>query len=235
MGRLKRLREILWWRIVSPAVLTLALLVPIHEAYAGKPLDPLTAAEKQQALRIARTDARVSRLLGARRSRLLEVEFVTIKPEGEELPQDDEGMARALGRKAAVYGIEYESNQGFRAVVDLLEGTVINVERLDGDSVPATGEELEEARRLVLQHHRVRALIGGRATAIAAASAATTAATTAATSIDGQRLVTTDVSDPCYQRRCMLMLFRRNRQYQVDLPTVIVDLTGQTVRMERSR
>jgi len=228
MGRLNRLREIWWWRIVSLTVLTLALLVPTHEAYAGKPLDPLTAAEKQQALRIARADTRVSRLLGARRSRLLEVEFVTIKPEGEELPQDDEGMARALGRKAAVYGIEYESNQGFRAVVDLLQGTVISVERLDGDSVPASGEELDDARQILLQNHRVRALIGGRAAAIAAA-------TTAATSIDGQRLVTNDVSDPCYQRRCMLILFRHNRQYQVDLPTVIVDLTGQTVRVERRR
>jgi hypothetical protein len=66
-----------------------------------QPLDPLTAAERQQAETVARGDARVKELLGGGRSRLVYVDFSAIK-RSDAAQTPDSPTSVALGRHAEV-------------------------------------------------------------------------------------------------------------------------------------
>jgi hypothetical protein len=202
-----------------PALLYVFILISSQQAYAQVPpqvlpLDPLTPEEEQIAEDVARADPRVQKLLGSGRQRLIEVEFLALKPEHDEaLTEDDEGRPIRIGRHAGVVFIRYEGNLGVYAIVDLQGRLVAQVESRDGDIVPASFEELAEARELALQSEELPEEL-------------------AEYDVDGMRRLVVEESDPCWQHRCLWLLFRRGGLYRVDLPTVIVDLTTQTVRVE---
>jgi Cu2+-containing amine oxidase len=205
------------------ALLSLVVLISVQQAYAQEPLhprvlplDPLTLEEKQVAERVARADPRVQQLLGNGRQKLIEVEFLAIKPEDEALTQEDEDRLIQIGRHAAVVFYRYDGNLGARAIVDLEHRLVTQVESLDGDVVPASFEELAESRALALQNEELRELLGPKKH-----------------HVEGMRLLAVDESDPCWEHRCLDLLFRRGRFYRTDLPRVIVDLTAQIIRLER--
>ena len=207
--------------VLLPTLLYVFILIFSQQAYAQVPppqvlpLDPLTPEEERVAEAVARADPRVQQLLGSGRQRLIEVAFLALKPEDEARTEDDEGRPIRIGRHAAAVFIRYEGNLGVNAIVDLQRRLVTQVESQDGDIVPASFEELAEARELALQnkelHHELELT---------------------KYDVEGMRLLAIEESDPCWKHRCLELLFRRSGFYRVGLPRVIVDLTTQTIRVE---
>jgi hypothetical protein len=180
-----------------------------------KPLDPLTAEEKRTVERTARADSRVQELLSGGRQRLISVEFLAVKPEDPGRAQETAEHPISIGRHGVALFYLYEGNYGVRAVVDLEKASVLQVARVDGDSVPLAAEEVSEAGKLALRDSSVRRLLGSEAERY---------------TIEGLRSRGTGEGDPCAAGRCTELIFRRGSMYLAGA-RVIVNLTSQTVRI----
>jgi len=171
-------------------------------------LDPLTAEERKDAERLARSDERVRELLGER-GRLSYVEFLPIKPADE--------AATTIPRHAEVVFSRLDADYGVRAVVALESNSVVSADRVNGDNVPLTETDLEEAREIALQSAEVRSAVGTRMEQA---------------KVEGLRILATDEKDPCFHRRCLRLMFKVGNDYLSE-PIVIVNLSTNSVILDR--
>jgi len=116
-----------------------------------RPLDPLTPAERNDAERIARADGRVRDLLGSGRSRLIYVEFLSVKSESGAPP---------TVRHAEVVFYRYDEDTGVRAVVNLTTKAVTDAGRLDSGVVPLSLDEHREALTVAVRNPDVQQILG---------------------------------------------------------------------------
>lgn len=193
------------------------------------PLDPLTPEETEVAARIASADRRVREALGGGRQRLIQVQFLALKPPDYRETREPEQLK--IGRHAAVLFYRYDTDQGLYVVVDLEQRAVGELTRLEGNAVPLASEEVAEAFNLALRNERVKALLGSRAGEFKVARLATGERPEAR--VEGLRVIATSPRDPCYRHRCLELLFRLPEGY-IAGTSVNVDLTAQTVRVERT-
>lgn len=220
--------------IAGIAVLAPAL-VPITEAFAitsppinpqrVQPLDPLTSEEIEVAKQVATTDQRVRAVLGSGRHRLIHVQFIAMK--GADTAGDPERLQ--MGRNARVLFYRYNDDQGFDVVVDLQRRAVASVTRIEGIAVPLGRDEVVEAFDIAARNEQVRSLLGTRLSEFRVASTGERPETR----VEGLRVLATRPRDPCYRRRCVQLLFRDRGRYIVGT-RVNVNLTAQTVRVERT-
>jgi Cu2+-containing amine oxidase len=192
-----------------------------------QPLDPLTPAEIELAGQVASADRRVKAAIGGGKQRLVQVQFLALKPAG--VSADPERLQ--IGRHAAVLFYRYDGDQGIHVVVDLEKKAVVSVTRIEGRAVPLSPEEVSEAFALAARNERVRALLGSRLNEFKVANLA--AGERPQNRVEGLRIVATSPRDPCYRHRCIDLLFHTSDGYIVG-NTVTVDLTAQTVRAERT-
>jgi hypothetical protein len=104
-----------------------------------------------------------------------------------------------------------------RALVDLGLKRVAQSTRLEGTRVPLTEDDVAEAGALAFQNDEVRRMLGPRVQEF---------------QVEGLRSTGTGPQDVCLRNRCVHLLFRRGDLYVVT-PTIIVDLTTRSVRVER--
>jgi len=183
--------------------------------------DPLTAEEREVATRVAEDNPRVRDLRGSGRQQLVSVELATPKT-GKE---SDEGS-----RHAEVLYYRYEGNQGVLALVDLGQRTVREVTRINGDAVPLVTAEVNDALALALKHKELINLLGPTYQQYQVATQ--NAPETQPNRVEALRLLASSAKDPCYQHRCLSLLFRQGETFLTGT-SVIVDLTAQTVRVEQ--
>jgi hypothetical protein len=199
----------------------------IHRAWAQTPqpdmllFDPLTAEEREVATRVAEDNARVKALLGSGRHYLVSVELATPKMEKE-------GGGRR--RHAEVLYYRYKGNHGVLALVDLGQRTVREVTRITGDAVPLVAAEVNDALALALQNTELTKLLGPKYQEYQVANQ--NAPETQPNRVEALRLLASSKKDPCYQHRCLSLLFRQGDTFLTGT-SVIVDLTAQTVRVEQ--
>jgi len=177
-------------------------------------LDPLTAAELRGAEQLARADSQVRRLIGERRHVLSAISFVALKQELTDTAAPSREPAPL--RAALVVFYVYDGDFGVRALVDLARRAVRSAELVEEEPIPMAREEIATAQRLALADPRLRERLGARPEALR---------------VEWLGVRAVDRSDPCYRRRCVQLLFRRDNLF-LTRPIVIVDLTGGTVRME---
>lgn len=199
----------------------------LHSQQELQPLDPLTREETELATRIASSDPRVKKALGAGRQQLIQVQFYALKP--AEMSRDDERLQ--IGRHAAVLFYRYVGDQGIHVVVDLQKRSVGEITRIEGKAVPLGTEEVTEAFNLAARDERVRSLLGSRLNEYRVANLAE--GERPESRVEGLRVVATSLRDPCYRHRCVDLLFH-DREGYVAGTSVTVDLTAQTVRAERT-
>ena len=214
------------YRILS--TITLALLIQfvpmLHDAHAQTPqrgplkFDPLTPEERELATRLAEGDPRVKRLRGTGRQVLISVDLATPKTTGEN------------SRHAEVLYYRYNGNQGVMALVNLQQQAVQETVAIDGNSVPLSTGEVNQAVGIALQDRTLINLLGPnyqqyRATTL-------TAREGEPNPVEALRILATSRTDPCYRHRCVSLLFRQGDTFLTGT-SVIVDLTVQNVRVER--
>lgn len=193
------------------------------------PLDPLTDREREAAARVAREDARVREALGAGRTRLIYVDFIAVKT-----PTDSSSTTeQPPHRRAEALFYRYDENIGVRALVDPERGAVLDVVRVNGNSVPINAQEVEEAARLSRADPRVIRLLGGRSSTFRVAKGPASVEDVRSNRIEGLRTIGVSPQDPCYQHRCVVMFFRANNRYEL-MNRVVVDLTSQTVQLREA-
>jgi hypothetical protein len=190
----------------------------VHALAQREPLkfDPLTAEERELAIRLAETDPSVKKLRGQGRQILISVELATPKT-GDQY--DD------TSRHAEVVYYRYEDNQGVLALIDLKQRTVQAAVNINGDSVPLAAEEVNEALRLALQNGVVINLLGPSYKLFGIAPPEGEPK-----QVEALRVYASSPRDPCYRHRCVSLLFRRGDTF-ITGTEVIVDLTRQTVRV----
>jgi hypothetical protein len=194
-----------------------------------QPLDPLTPDEVALAAQVVSSDPRVKEALGRGRQQLIHVEFLALKTATYRETTEPEQLR--IGRHAAVIYYRYDTDQGIHVVVDLERKSIVEITLLEGKTVPLAAAEVTEAVNLALRNERVRALLGSMADEFKVAGIATRER--AENRVEGLRLVATSSEDPCYRHRCLDLIFRRREGY-IAGTSVTVDLTAQTVRVERS-
>ncbi|HEV2853475.1 MAG TPA: hypothetical protein VHC97_11790 [Thermoanaerobaculia bacterium] len=199
-----------------------AAAVRPQSAPAPLPLDPLTPEERQAASSIAYADARVSSFLGSGRNRQIYADFISVKW--------GSASDQPSGRYADVLFYRYVDDLGIRALVDLTAGAVLDVAHVNGESVPITTEEVQEAANLALADPRVAQLFGGTVPPFVVATGPATEEDLNTNRIEGLRTVASSTEDPCFQHRCIVLFFRMNNRY-VHMDEVVVDLTTQTVNV----
>jgi hypothetical protein len=172
-----------------------------HEA-GTRPLDPLTARERDAAQRVALEDSRVREVLADAPHRVVSVEFAA-----------DKGPSNEIVRGAEVLFYRPDRDVGVRAVVRLEPLSVVAVASVPGPQVPLTNDDYQSARQLALRHQLVQSRFG------AAAERA---------QIEMLRELPTNPDDPCFRHRCVLLLFRLPEGYAAG-PRVVVDLTAGEV------
>jgi len=214
------------YRILS--TITLALLIQfvpmLHDAHAQTsqrgPLkfDPLTPEERELATRLAEADPRVKRLRGTGRQVLISVELATPKTTGEN------------SRHAEVLYYRYNGNQGVLALVNLQQQAVQETVAIDGNSVPLSTGEVNQAVGIALQDRTLINLLGPnyqqyRPTTL-------TVREGRPNPVEALRILASSRTDRCYRRRCVSLLFRQGDSFLTGT-SVIVDLTAQNVRVEQ--
>lgn len=200
-----------------------------------RPFDPLTREERERAARAANGDERARSLLTrGGRQRLITVELADDKPaEAERGRREGPDRPAQAGRVAEVIYFRYAANDGVRVLVDLASNRVRSVTQLDARGVPLSFEEIEEAAALALKNPQLRALLGPSADSYRAVRPDEEARDDEnALRVEGLRLMTTSQQDPCWEHRCVSLLFRRGRSY-LTYTDVTVDLTTQRVHVER--
>jgi hypothetical protein len=176
-----------------------------------QPLDPLTAAERTTAEKMARADSRVRELLGEG-GRVGYLEFIALKSDRE----DQEMTAR----HAEISFLRQDAAYGVRAIVRVSpDPAVISVDKVPEQDVPMTAVDLDAARKLALASPELRSFADTRLDKA---------------TVEGLRVVSTDESDPCYGRRCIRLLFKIGNDYLSE-PIVVVNLTTNAVSVQRRR
>jgi Cu2+-containing amine oxidase len=120
-------------------------------------LDPVTADEESAAERIPRSDRRVKEIFGEREVRLVSATPVLIK-KGESPEKID-----VQQRVNEVVLFRPEPEAGARALVNLAQNSVANVERLDSRQVAFTPDDLNDAFQLALRDPQVQKPLGSEA------------------------------------------------------------------------
>lgn len=184
------------------------------------PFDPLTPEERALAMRAVEGDANARKLRGVGRQRLISVELVTAKT-----TQSDAGI-----RNAEVLYYRYRGNQGILSLVDLSQGIVRETVPISGDAVPLVAEEVNEALALALQNKTLTNLLGPDYQRYQVATQDLRAGQ--ANQVEALRLLASKPKDPCYQHRCLSLLFRQGETFLTGT-SVIVDLTTQVARVEQ--
>lgn len=214
-------------RLVSimPLVLLLAW-VPgqpqIAHGQSSRPqkFDPLTAEERELAIQLAEADPQVKRLRGGGRQILASVELATPKTD-----KDDN-----YTRHAEVLYYRYEGNRGILALVDLQGRRIAQSAQIAGDAVPLTTQEVNQAVGIALQNRTLTNLLGSDYERYRAS--AQNLAPGQPNQVEALRLLSSSPRDPCYQHRCLSLLFRQGDSFLTGT-SVIVDLTAQNVRVEQ--
>lgn len=194
-----------------------------------QPLDPLTPEEIDLASQVASADARVKAALGVGPQQLIRVEFLALKSPAYRDASDPVQMK--IGRHASVIFLRYDDNVGIHVVVDLEQKTAGEITKLDGRVVPLAAAEVTLAFNLALKNERVRGLLGPGAAEFRVAGASIR--DRPENRVEGLRVVGTSPNDPCYRHRCLDLIFRQRQGY-IAGTEVTVDLTAQTVRVERT-
>ena len=216
--------------LVTFLALSTNLASPSESAVPQKrvqPLDPLTDEEIRVAEQVASSEPKVKAALGSGRQRLIQVEFFAQKP--TQAVDDPERLE--IGRHARVLFYRYADDQGIHVVVDLQRRAVVSVTRIEGRSVPLSAQEIAEAFNLAAKNERVRSLLGEDISGYRVANLAE--GDRPERRVEGLRVIGTSTKDPCYRHRCIYLLFHSREGYLVGT-TVNVDLTAQTVRVERT-
>ena len=192
------------------------------------PLDPLTRDDKAMAEKLARSNKRVRELLGEGQVRLILVQLVALKPESYS------ESARPV-RHAEVVLFRPEGEVGVQALVNLENGAVEQVRRMNGSEVPMNSDDLAEAFQLALRDEEVLKILGSRAKSyqIQTTSEAGTVAP-AENSVTGLRVRSSDEHDPCSKHRCLQLAFRQGTDF-LSTPMIIADLTAKRVYVERKQ
>lgn len=203
--------------------LSLTLLAFVSVAAAAQerrlPLDPLTGAERETAVSVAREHSRVRAFVERGRSRLIYSEFISVK---------DGQSGEPRGRFADVLFYRYEDDAGLRALVDLEARRVSDVAPVSGRSVPVTAEEVAEAARLALASPVVRRLFGDELQGFEPAARPPTLEELNRPRIGGLRTLGGTPTDPCARHRCVVLFFRTGNRY-IHMNQVVVDLTTNEV------
>jgi hypothetical protein len=190
-------------------------------------LDPLIGDEQALAERIARTDPRVKELLGEAGVRLVSATPVLIKTDAPE-------KTNVALRQIEVVLFRPQGEVGARVVVDLHQRGVVAVNRLAGDQVPYTNDDLLDAFQLALRDPEVLQALGPAAQSfrIRPTSPAPPGLATPENTVGGLPVRSPDPNDPCSTHRCLRLTFRRGTDY-LSHPIVTVDLTAKHVYVEK--
>lgn len=229
-----RARDISWIAMAALLLLTARALAvqPPPPPRTPQPLDPLTAAERQQAGDVARADGRVKELLGGGRTRLVYVDFIAIKPPNASAAPDSPVKPLAIGRHADVVFYRYDDDSGVRALVDLQQRAVVQASRIESAEVPLNAEDLSDSMALALKSDAVTLLLGADAKTFQTQDSGR-GGVRVRNIVRGLRVVASSDSDPCWKHRCVQLFFRRGDVYLID--SVVVDLTAQQSRVERGQ
>ena len=212
--------------IGATVLLVLGLTASVAHAQPDRPLplDPLTSRERALTDSIIGSDGRVREFLAGGRSRLINVDFIAVKDRNGAAGRDELPTRRTS--EALLY--RYDTNQGIRVLVDIWGRAVIDIARVSGDAVPINNDEVAEAARLALADPRVTRLFGDRLPSFRVATRPETLADAKQPRIEGLHSTGATEEDPCYHRRCVVLLFRVNNRY-VQANRVVVDLISQRV------
>jgi hypothetical protein len=219
-----------WWSLTAPALIALVLAAFAAPAAGAqpdpaatcrnrtpqtevRPLDPLTQAECVRAIRAVLADARAREVVTGRQ---FDVAYAELLP--------GKGRDGNPVRQAEVLVSVYDGQPtGVRAVVDLAQGTVVEVSRAAAtraqvaegrgrsDLVPISPAEVAMARGLAARDAAFRNRVG-----MAAEDAVV------------EVLPVTEPDEACPSGRCVELLFRRGNVYSTT--TVVVDVSSRAVR-----
>lgn len=186
---------------------------------APAPLDPLTPSEIESARSIAGQAPTVSGRISGRRYILGSIDFLLP-------PKPDDPSRPVEGRYAQALYCVYAENTGFRAMVDLVRGTVLSTEELSCDDVPISREEIQAARDLAVADRSVREFLGEAVDAYRVRPAP--GEPTPEYVVEAMKVVATEAEDRCFGQRCLLLIFSDSHDYRTGLE-ILVNMTDQTV------
>jgi len=186
---------------------------------APAPLDPLTPSEIQSARGIANLAPTVSSRISGRRYILGSIDFLLP-------PKPDDSSRPLAGHYAQALYCVYGDNTGFRALVDLTQGTVLSTEELSCDDVPIGPEEVQVARDLAIADRSVRDFLGAAADSYQVRPAPGAASPEYV--VEAMKVVATESEDRCFGQRCLLLIFSDSHDYKTGLE-VLVNMTNLTV------
>ena len=184
--------------------------------------DPLTPEERELATSVAEADGRVKQLRGQGRQLLISVELATPKTND----QNNES-----GRHAQVLYYRYAGNKGVLALIDLQQRAVQETVAVNGDGVPLAAEEVSEAIALALQNQTLIKLLGPDYQRYRIAPQDFREGQP--NPVEALRLLAGSPKDPCYQHRCIALLFRQEDTFLTGF-SVSVDLTVKNVLVEQA-
>ena len=194
----------------------------------GRALDPLATDERASAERIARSDKRVKELLGEAGIRVVSIEPIVLKLKS---PKEMEPTVRSV----EVVLFRPGGEVGARAIVDLRQKAVAEVERLKSSQVPMTADDLQDAFQLALRDSEVQKMLGGEAQSFKVQGAPGEPNPSSPENlVTGLPLRSTDPKDPCSKHRCLELFFRQGTDF-VSGPSVVADLTAKRVYIERRK
>ncbi len=231
----------LWWLSAFCLAILMGAATASAQAPAEKgppqartlPLNPLTSEEKKLAERVALADPRVKELLGTGRHKTVIVSLLALKPEGLEHEQAIQKRPEGFARNAEVVFFSYDGEFGIRAVVNLDRRVVTEAARIESRDVPLDDDDVAEAFQLALRNSEVVRILGPAAKRFKTRSAAKAAAPGGDQyRVEGLRVSGTEEKDPCWNHRCLRLLFRQKGIYLSE-PIVVVDLTARQVHLER--
>lgn len=186
------------------------------------PLDPLSQAESETALRIARSDPRVREILGGD-GRVIYVHSIAPK-NGNDDPR---------GRHANVLLRRTDTQAGVIVLVDLVAGRVVEAVR---QTRVALGEsDIEEAVAIAVEHPALQQLLGVRARGFTVLSGPIGPHNANSNFVEGLQHIAGDPSDPCYTNRCIYLLFNSGGQLILQDQEILVDLTTRQARVTPAR
>jgi hypothetical protein len=215
---------------IAALVLGCYVVVSMGCRHAPRALDPLTPAEKQEAERIARADTRVTQMLDKGRTELVYVTFFALKPAKPSASRDPSKLV--VERAAEVVFYRFDGNFGIRALVNLERKVVMSVQRLEGANVPLTEQDWMGALQLALKDPEIQKLLDKDLEKFRGLSRRkSNAATRRQNAVRSLLIVATSPTDPCFESRCVQLLFRRGPVYLVD--SAIANLSTGIVRVQK--
>jgi len=214
-------------RRLWPAILLFfAPVLAIAQQPSPMPLDPLTPDEVRVAQRVAAEDSRL-REWGAGKSRLIYVQFISVKPPSAERQRQSEPS----GRFAEVLLHIDPAGGGVRALVDLTAGRVIDAVRLPEQSVPIGQSDVELAAQIALADPAFRRLLGEQATSFHVLTGPVTRESESGNLIEGLHTIGVGPADPCSTHRCVVLLFSSNGRYLFQEQQITVDLSARKLML----